>query len=63
MSQIVKDLYYNFFKENWQLYILYLLTLVSLPLQKVAIPHYYGEIISSLKDNKMDLSKKYFTIL
>lgn len=63
MSQIVKDLYYNFFKENWQLYILYLLTLISLPLQKVAIPHYYGEIISSLKDNKMDVSKRYFIIL
>lgn len=63
MSKIVKELYYNFFKENWQLYILYLLTLVSLPLQKVAIPHYYGEIISSLKDNKMDQSKKFFVIL
>ena len=63
MSKIVKELYYNFFKENWQLYILYLLTLVSLPLQKVAIPHYYGEIISSLKDNKMDQSKKFFIIL
>lgn len=63
MSKIVKELYYNFFKENWQLYILYLLTLVSLPLQKVAIPHYYGEIISSLKDNKMEQSKKFFVIL
>lgn len=60
---MIKELYYNFFMENWQLYVLYLLTLLSLPLQKVAIPHYYGEIISSLKDKKLDRSKHFFGIL
>ena len=63
MSQMVKQLYYNFFSENWQLYILYLLTLLALPLQKVAIPHYYGEIISNLKGKNLDVSKRYFCIL
>jgi len=63
MSQMVKELYYTFFKDNWKLYILYLLTLVSLPLQKVAIPHYYGEIISNLKGKDLSKSKYFFTLL
>lgn len=63
MSQMVKELYSTFFRENWKLYILYLLTLLSLPLQKVAIPHYYGEIISNLKSKNLDKSKYYFAIL
>ena len=63
MSKMVKQLYWKFFNENWKLYILYLITLLSLPLQKVAIPHYYGEIISNLKGNNLDKSKHAFCVL
>jgi ATP-binding cassette subfamily B protein len=63
MSEMVKELYSTFFRENWKLYILYLLTLLALPLQKVAIPHYYGEIISNLKSKNLDKSKYYFCVL
>lgn len=63
MSDMVKELYSSFFRNNWKLYILYLLTLLSLPLQKVAIPHYYGEIISNLKSKNLDKSKYYFCVL
>jgi ABC-type multidrug transport system fused ATPase/permease subunit len=60
---MVKELYWKFINENWKLYILYLFTLLSLPLQQVAIPHYYGQIISNLKGKDMDKSKRAFCIL
>lgn len=63
MSKMVKHLYWKFISENWKLYVLYLFTLLSLPLQKIAIPHYYGKIISNLKGKNLDKSKKYFCIL
>jgi len=60
---ILYDLYIKFLKDNWKLYILYLITLISLPLQSVAMPHYYGETINSLKDGNILLSKRFFIIL
>ena len=57
------DLYTSFVKDNWQLYILYLVTLISLPLQSIAMPHYYGEVINSLKDNNLVRSKYLFGVL
>ena len=59
----LSTLYRNFIGENWKLYSLYLLTLVSLPIQNIGIPHYYGEILSNLKDGNIAISKKYFGIL
>ena len=59
----LSDLYKNFIGKNWKLYSLYLLTLVSLPIQNIGIPHYYGEILSNLKDGNLAISKKYFGIL
>ena len=47
---LLYDLYTTFVKDNWKWYTVYLITFISLPLQSVAIPHYYGEIINSLKD-------------
>ena len=60
---IVYDLYTEFVKEHWKSYILYLITFISLPLQSVAMPHYYGEIINSLKDANLARSKYLFTVL
>lgn len=62
-SSIIYDLYTTFVKDNWKLYILYLITLISLPLQSIAMPHYYGEVINSLKDKNIDRSKYYFAVL
>ena len=60
---ILYDLYTTFLKDNWKSYVLYLLTLISLPLQSVAMPHYYGEIINSLKDENLSRSKFLFVVL
>lgn len=58
------ELYSQFIKENWILYLITVITLVALPLQKVSMPHYYGKIIDSLKNGNMDLSFSLFlTIL
>ena len=62
-STMLYDLYTSFLKDNWQSYSLYLITLISLPLQSVAMPHYYGEIINSLKDENLIKSRKFFIIL
>lgn len=62
-SSILSSLYMAFLKDNWKSYILYLVTLISLPLQNVAMPHYYGEVINSLKDKNIERAKHLFTIL
>ena len=62
-KDILYNLYTTFLKDNWKLYILYLITFISLPLQSVAMPHYYGSIINSLKDENLDKSKYLFAIL
>ena len=60
---LLYDLYTSFVKDNWRWYIVYLITFISLPLQSVAMPHYYGEIINSLKDANLVKSKYYFSVL
>ena len=60
---LLYDVYTGFVKENWKSYILYLITFISLPLQNVAMPHYYGEVINSLKDANLERSKYAFYIL
>jgi len=57
------DLYTTFLKDNWKSYTIYLITLISLPLQNVAMPHYYGEVINALKDENLTKSKYLFTVL
>jgi ATP-binding cassette subfamily B protein len=62
-STMLYDLYTSFLKDNWKSYVLYLITLISLPLQSVAMPHYYGEVINSLKDENLAKSKHLFGVL
>ncbi len=58
------EIYSQFIKENWILYLITLITLLALPLQKVSMPHYYGKIIDSLKVGDMSKSFNLFiTIL
>ena len=52
---MIREIYTDFFKKNWKLYIFYLATIVLVPLRQAAIPHYYGKIVSSLKGK--DISK------
>ena len=59
MVPILTKFYYYLVK----FYILYLITLISLPLQSVAMPHYYGETINALKDGNIPRSKYVFIIL
>jgi ABC-type multidrug transport system fused ATPase/permease subunit len=56
-------LYLRFIKKNWQLYVLYFLTLLSIPLSETSMPHLYGKIISTLKGGKFDKSTKIFFTL
>lgn len=60
---VLYELYTTFVKDNWKWYICYLITFITLPLQNIAVPHYYGEVISSLKDSNLKKSKYLFTIL
>jgi len=62
-SSLLYDLYVTFLKDNWKYYIMYLITLISLPLQSIAMPHYYGELINSLKDKNISNSKYLFCVL
>lgn len=57
------DLYIEFVKDNWKLYVILILLLFGLPLQKIAIPHYYGKIIETIKDGKLDMTKRVFLIM
>lgn len=57
------ELYIEFVKDNWKLYSVMIVLLLGLPLQKIAIPHYYGKIIETIKDGKLSLTKKIFLIM
>ena len=62
-SSMLYDLYTSFLKDNWKSYVVYLITLISLPLQSVAMPHYYGEVINALKDENLIKSRTLFIVL
>jgi ABC-type multidrug transport system fused ATPase/permease subunit len=57
------ELYWNFIKKNWKLYIIYFILLLSIPLETTAIPHYYGEIINILKKGDFVAGKTAFLTL
>jgi len=56
-------LYWKFIRRNWRLYVIYFLAMVAIPLSNTAMPHYYGEILSSLKSGKLDKSKAIFVTI
>ena len=57
------DLYTDFIKDNIQLFILYTLTLIYIPINSIYLPKLYGELISSLKSKKFKKIHKLFFIL
>lgn len=63
------DLYKNFAKKNYILYIILILSsLIAIPLQKVALGHYYGKILNMLRGkniagSKLNTLKQLFMIV
>ena len=60
---MIYQLYINFIKDNLYMYILYVLTFLYIPLNKVALPHYYGKLISIIKKKNMGEIKNIFLML
>jgi ABC-type bacteriocin/lantibiotic exporter with double-glycine peptidase domain len=60
---MIYQLYINFIKDNLYMYILYILTFLYIPLNKVALPHYYGKLISIIKKKNMSEIKNIFIML
>lgn len=57
------QLYWKFIKKNWKLYIIYFIVLLSIPLSNTVVPHYYGEIINTLKQGNFVKGKVLFLTL
>jgi ATP-binding cassette, subfamily B, bacterial len=60
---MIREIYLDFFKNNWRLYLFYLATFILVPLRQAAIPHYYGKIVSSLKGKDISKGVKLMTVL
>ena len=60
---MLAEIYLEFIKKNWKLYCLLLLSLLSLPLQKLAMPHFYGSILGTFKQGNMSKSVHIFGII
>lgn len=62
MKQL-KNLYIDFIKNNKKLFILYVLTLVYIPINSIYLPKLYGDLITNLKTKKFKGVHKLFFIL
>ena len=60
---MIYKLYIDFIKDHLFTYILYILTFLYIPLNKVGLPHYYGKLISIIKKKNMDEIKNIFLVL
>jgi len=60
---LVRDIYFSFYRENRGLYKLLALTFISTPLKQICIPHFYGKIIDALKTPNIPRARKFFFIL
>ena len=50
----LEEYYLDFLNEHKYQYILYLFTLLYIPLSKVGIPHFYGKLIGNINDKKIE---------
>ena len=57
------DLYTDFIRDNKKLFILYILTLIYIPINSIYLPKLYGDLISNLKSKKFKGIEKIFFIL
>lgn len=49
----LEEFYLDFLKEHKYRYLLYLFTLLYIPVSKVGIPHFYGKLIGYINDKKI----------
>jgi ABC-type multidrug transport system fused ATPase/permease subunit len=62
--KLLRDLYTEFIRDNKKLFILYVLTLVYIPINSIYLPKLYGDLISSLKSKKFKgVQKLFFTLI
>ena len=59
----IKDIYITFIKKHWKYYIFYLLSFISIPINQVVVPHYYGKIIELLKGKNIEQASKFLAKL
>lgn len=60
---MIKKLYLEFLKENKAYFIIYLLTLIYIPINRLYLPKYYGNFISSLQKKNFSNTKTIFIYL
>ena len=60
---MIYQLIIEFLKKNWRLYIWTFVGFLSIPLQKVWMPHYYGKIIEQLNNKKLEPAKFTFLLI
>ena len=59
----IKDIYITFIKKHWKYYIFYFLSFISIPINQVVVPHYYGKIIELLKGKNIEKVGKFLAKL
>jgi ABC-type bacteriocin/lantibiotic exporter with double-glycine peptidase domain len=62
-THILREIYVSFIKKHWKYYVVLLVSLLSIPINQIGVPHYYGKIVDLLKQNKIDKASKTFTFL
>ena len=60
---MISKIFIDFFKNHITITILYLLTMIYIPLNSVGMPHFYGKLIPNLNNKSFDNSIKILVIL
>ena len=60
---LLEEFYLDFLKEHKGRYLLYLFTLLYLPISKVGIPHFYGKMIGNINEKKLNDGFKTLIVL
>jgi ABC-type multidrug transport system fused ATPase/permease subunit len=60
---MIKELYIKFIKQNKTFFLLYFVTLLYIPINKILIPKYYGSLISNLEKKNFKEIKGIFIYL
>ena len=62
-THILKDIFIDFIKKHWKYYLILLLSFISIPINQISVPHYYGKIVDLLKENKINEASKVLSLL
>ena len=60
---MIYQLYLDFIKNNLATYLIYLITLLYIPIGKIGLPHFYGKLLGVIKNRKMAPIKQTFIYL